>query len=36
VFDGAGVGFGVHDEVVLLAVRRVGDVADAREEDACY
>ena len=35
-FDGGGFGFRVHDEVVLLAVGGVGDVADAGEEDACY
>ena len=34
-FDGAGVGFGVYDQVVLLAVRWVGDVPDSGEEHAC-
>ena len=29
-------GFRVHDQVVLLAVGRVGYVAYACEEDACY
>ena len=36
VFDGARGGFGVDHQVVFLAVGRVGDVADACEEDACY
>ena len=34
--DGAVFSLLVDDEEILLAVWRICDVADAREEDACY